>query len=139
MILLAFLLSVALLAIAGLHVYWGLGGLWPATNEADLARTVVGTGQSRMPSRGACYAVAALLAVLAVWPWLIVASPEDSVAVTGGIVIAGVFFMRGLAAYSPRWRQHFPAEPFATRDRRMYAPLCMSLAVGFVAMMSGQG
>ncbi|UYN93853.1 MAG: DUF3995 domain-containing protein [Enhydrobacter sp.] len=135
MIALALLLSAMLLAIAALHVYWGRGGLWPASSEAELARTVVGTGQSRMPSAWACHAVAVLLVVVAAWPWLILAWPEDPIVLTGRIVIAAVFFMRGLAAYSPRWRRSFPAEPFATRDRRLYAPICMVLATGFVALL----
>jgi len=45
MILVAALLCALLLVIAGLHTYWGLGGLWPAKSAAELARTVVGDGR----------------------------------------------------------------------------------------------
>ena len=39
-----------------------------------------------------------------------------------GIVAAAIFFVRGSAGYSPRWRQRFSTEPFATRDMRFYSP-----------------
>lgn len=138
MIGLALLLTVVLLAIAIAHAYWGLGGLWPERSEAELARAVIGTGQSRMPSAAACFTVAIVLLIVAAWPWLLVFWPSRSFVLTVGVAIAAVFFVRGLAAYSPRWRSHFPAEPFATRDRRLYGPLCMVLATGFASLMSGR-
>jgi hypothetical protein len=135
MILLAMVLSLALLVVAVLHAWWGMGGIWPAANEADLARGVIGDGRTRMPPPWQCFAVAIVLAGLAAWPWLILAWPEHDLVVAGSFVIAGVFFVRAMAAYSPRWRSHFPAEPFATRDRRFYGPLCLTLAVGFLALL----
>jgi hypothetical protein len=136
MILLALLLSLVLLAIAALHAYWGLGGLWPEKSAAELARAVVGDGRSRMPAPAACFAVAAAVAVVAAWPWLIVTHPQNLVVVVGAVVIAGIFFIRGSAGYSPRWRARFRAEPFATRDTRFYSPLCMALATGFMALLA---
>lgn len=138
MILLAMLLTLILLAIAIAHVYWGFGGLWPEQNEAELARAVIGTGQSHMPSAWSCFAVAIALLIVAAWPWLLLFQPSDGAVLTVGVAIAAVFFVRGLAAYSPRWRRRFPAEPFATRDRRLYGPLCMVLATGFASLMGGK-
>ena len=135
MILLALLLSSVLLFLAGLHGWWGLGGIWPAPSERDLALSVIGDGRTRMPPAWACYAVAVLLTVIALWPWLILLVPGSPAVVTGTVSIAGVFFARCLVAYSPRWRAHFAAEPFATHDKRLYAPLCLTLAVGFVALL----
>lgn len=136
MIPLAVLLSLILLAIAGLHAYWGSGGLWPEKSEAELARAVVGDGRSRMPPAWAAYAVAIALTVVAVWPWLIVTRPQNVVVIVGAVVIAGVFFVRGSAGYSPRWRARFRVEPFATRDARFYSPLCMVIATGFMALLA---
>lgn len=129
-------LTVAALAIAGAHAYWGLGGLWPEKNEANLARAVVGDGRTRMPAPWQCHAVAAALLVVAAWPWAIILAPENNLVLTGGIVIGAIFFLRGLAGYSPRWRMHFSDEPFATRDRRVYAPLCLTIGVGFGSLMA---
>jgi hypothetical protein len=128
-------LSLALALIAAFHAYWGLGGLWPAKTAADLARGVVGDGRTRMPSPTACFAVAAALVVVALWPWLMLAWPENEIVLVGGIVIAAVFFVRGSAGYSPRWRARFAAEPFATRDMYFYSPLCYALAGGFATLL----
>ena len=139
MIIVAFLVSIALLGIALLHAWWGLGGLWPAGDEATLARTVVGDGRTRMPPPWQCYAVALLLAAVAIWPWLILALPTDYVVVAVGYVIVGVFILRALAVVSPRWRLHFPVEPFATYDRRLYGPVCFTIGVCFAALLAEGG
>jgi hypothetical protein len=136
MILLALLLSLALLAIAALHAWWGLGGVWPEESEADLARAVVGDGRSRMPPPWQCHAVAATLVVVAAWPWVILVWPASDFVLVVGVVVAAIFFLRGLAGYSPRWRAHFPVQPFATRDARLYSPACMVLATGFMALLA---
>jgi hypothetical protein len=135
-ILLAGLLSAALVAIAALHAYWGRGGLWPEKSEAELARAVVGDGRTRMPSPRSCFAVAILLLIVALWPWLLLRHPVSQAVLAVGVVIAAVFLVRGLAGYSPRWRRRFSAEPFATRDMRLYSPLCMVLATGFMVLLS---
>jgi len=114
----------------------GTGGLWPEKSAADLARAVVGDGRTRMPAPAACYAVAAALVVVAAWPWLILTHPENVVVIVGAVVIAGIFFVRGSAGYSPRWRSIHHAEPFATRDARFYSPFCMVLAMGFMALLA---
>jgi hypothetical protein len=136
MIAFAALLSLALLTIAAIHAYWGLGGVWPEKSAAELARAVVGDGRSRMPPPGACFAVAALLAIVGAWPWLIVARAGSDLVLAGGLAISAVFFLRGLAGYSPRWRARHAVEPFASRDRSLYSPLCLMLATGFLALLS---
>jgi hypothetical protein len=132
---LTILLSLVLAAISALHAYWGLGGLWPERTESDLAHAVIGDGRSRMPHPVACFLVAALLAAVAAWPWLILMRPKNEIVLPGGAAIAAVFFLRGLAGYSLRWRARHGAEPFATRDMTFYSPLCLALAVAFVALM----
>ncbi|HTR82828.1 MAG TPA: DUF3995 domain-containing protein [Reyranella sp.] len=132
----AVVLSLVLLVIAALHAYWGLGGLWPAKTAAELASTVVGDGRKRMPAPIACFAVAAVLVGIAGWPWVIIAWPGNELVSVGSVMIAAVFFVRGSAGYSPRWRARFKAEPFATRDMYFYSPLCYALAAGFAALMS---
>lgn len=136
MTLLASLLTGILFAAAVFHAYWGNGGLWPAVSEAELARTVVGDGRSRMPPPWACFTVAVLLGALAVLPWLILAYPNEPLAVTVGVLVAAVFFVRGSAGYSPRWRSRFSAQPFAKRDQQLYSPLCLAVATGFMALLA---
>ncbi len=52
--------------------------------------------------------------------------------------VAGLFVVRGMAGYSPRWREHFRDEPFATRDRRYYSPYCLLMGVGYLALLAGE-
>ena len=35
MIVLAFVLSLVLLLITALHVYWGIGGIWPGKEQVE--------------------------------------------------------------------------------------------------------
>jgi hypothetical protein len=53
------------------------------------------------------------------------------------MVIAGTFVARGIAGYTPRWREYFYDQPFTTRDRRYYSPLCLLLGMGYAAFASG--
>jgi Protein of unknown function (DUF3995) len=144
MIVLGFALTICLWLLARLHAMWGYGGLWPAKSEAELARMVVGAkGITRMPSRAACFAVAAGLVIIGFWPmWrigMIVSPFSDGLSLVIGIAIASVFALRGLIAYVPAWRRHASEEPFATYDRRYYGPLCLGLATGFaVLIFAGQ-
>jgi hypothetical protein len=136
MILLAAGLSTILVLIAAIHAYWGTGGTWPERDAADLARAVVGDGRTRMPPPWLCFAVAAALLVVAAWPWMMLLAPDSEPALVFGIAAAAIFFVRGSAGYSPRWRQRFSTEPFATRDMRFYSPLCLALATGMMALLA---
>jgi hypothetical protein len=71
-----------------------------------------------------------------VWPWLLLRHPVNQAVLAVGVIITAVFLLRGLAGYSPRWRRRFSTEPFATRDMRLYSPLCMLLATGFMVLLS---
>jgi hypothetical protein len=136
--LLALLLFGGVGAIAVIHFQWRRGNHWPEANEEALARAVVGDGRRRMPSPVACYLVAGLLAAVALWPFY--ASDHDNQLVTLLVTfaIAGLFAARGLAGYSRRWREHFTAEPFTTRDRQYYSPLCLLFCIGYVALVFGE-
>jgi len=54
----------------------------------------------------------------------------------GALVIGAIFFIRGSAGYSPRWRGRFSAQPFRTLDFYLYSPLCLALGVGYIALMT---
>ncbi|TSA86760.1 DUF3995 domain-containing protein [Deinococcus detaillensis] len=60
------LLTLVLLSISSVHVYWGFGGVWPGKDPQSLARTVVGgpVGMSPPPA-WACFGVALALALAA--------------------------------------------------------------------------
>jgi hypothetical protein len=129
-------LSLVLASVAAAHAWWAVGGIWPSASETELARAVIGDGRSRMPAPWQCAVVAVALAVVAVWPWLIMAWPGSELVFIGSLVIGAVFFLRGTAGYSARWRARFTAEPFRTRDFYLYSPLCLALGVGFIALLT---
>jgi uncharacterized protein DUF3995 len=129
-------LSLVLALLATAHAWWALGGIWPAASEPDLARAVIGDGRSRMPPPWQCAAVAMVLVAVAIWPWVVIAWPQSQLVLIGSIVIGAVFFIRGTAGYSARWRARSKDEPFRTRDFYLYSPLCLALGVGFIALLT---
>jgi hypothetical protein len=135
---LALLLFVGVGAIAVVHALWGLGSSWPEATPEALARSVVGDGRRRMPPPWQCWAVAILLAGVALWPWYVLGRGSESIVLTGSIAIAGAFVARGWAGFSPRWRNHFRDEPFATRDKRYYSPYSLLIGVGYLALLAGE-
>ena len=140
MTLLAVLLTLVLLAIALLHAYWGVGGMWPGADQADLARRVAGFANSSHSGQSpvACFLVAAALcfcAIVALVPGGIVASPFPFFILgPPALVITLVFLGRGIAGYTLAWRRLTPVQPFARLDRLVYSPLCLFIGAGFFTL-----
>ncbi|RYE86390.1 MAG: DUF3995 domain-containing protein, partial [Hyphomicrobiales bacterium] len=106
-------LTLLLAAIAGLHAYWGRGGLWPAASEDELIATVIGHARARrMPSPGLCLAVALAIAIAAIWPLLLAQGPRIGtlrlLIVLAGLAIMAVFLLRGIAGFLPAWQRLHP-------------------------------
>ena len=134
---LALMLCMALSAVALLHFLWGRGSHWPAASEEALARATVGDGRRRMPPPVACFVVAALLLVMALWPLVTLSHAHDIWIHQVCAVIAALFVARGVGGFTPRWRAFFYDEPFTKLDRRYYSPLCIVFGLGFAAFVSG--
>ena len=143
MTLIAPAMSVILGLLALLHIYWGFGGFWPGTDGITLARTVAGfKGIEKPPAAAACFAVALVLLVAAVWPLLLAAEFGSDLPgwlpVLGGLAFALVFTGRGIIGYLPGWRRRAPELPFARFDQLYYSPLCLALGLGFFALLLDQ-
>jgi len=139
MIVLAFILSAALLLVTAAHVYWGIGGIWPGTDKASCARAVVGfRGVDAMPSPFACFCVAACLGLATLWPLALeglFATPFDRPGLAAAAVLIGLVFLgRGILGFTPWWRRLAPEQPFAWLDRRYYSPLCLLVGAGFIVL-----
>lgn len=142
MSILALCLALPLIAIATLHAYWAIGGIWPGTDAASCARAVVGfKGAGAMPPPAAGFAVAVVcivmaLVALALGGWY--AEPIEPVQLAGMALFAGsVLLARGLLGFTPWWRRLTPLQPFARLDTRFYSPLCLALGAGFLALAFG--
>jgi hypothetical protein len=139
-VLLALVLSAAMLLVAAVHAYWGVGSVWPGSDERSLARMVVGSkGIVRMPSSLACFAVAAILLGAAVLPLMAVGflpAPWPATIKTLGLAGCGLLLVgRGVMSFVPAFRRLGPEEPFATMDRRLYGPLCLALGAAFFILL----
>jgi hypothetical protein len=131
--------SMILLVLAGLHVYWGLGGVWPGDDPRSLALTVAGfKGVQAMPPPLACLMVAAALIAAAAWAQTLAGVGlrilPHWLAVLGGIALSAIFLVRGVAAYLPAWRAITPEQPFASYDVALYGPLCLFLGASFAVL-----
>jgi SAM-dependent methyltransferase len=133
--------------LAALHVYWGMGGHWPGTDEESLVATVVGDpralGQAAgsMPGPVACFAVAGLLAIAAasaLTASLVIPGPAR-LAQWAAWGAAGVLALRGVGGYFDGWLRPATREtPFYRLNRSLYSPLCIALSVLlFVASLPG--
>jgi hypothetical protein len=128
-----------LLALAGLHVAWGMGSAVPFDDRDDLAEAVI--GRRSVPAPAACYAVAAALGVSSC---LVADVLPVAVRVrrTGLLGLGGVLGLRGTLGLIGRTDIVSPgsvSERFRRLDRRVYSPLCLLLATGAFVARAGAG
>ncbi len=116
---------------SALHALWATGSSWPTTGSDELADLVV--GRRPMPGRAACAAVAAALAVAA----------GATATATGGrpgrltdhsrtmaTVVSASLLVRGVGGMAADLTGMGDATPtFRRWNRRLYSPLCVSLAI----------
>jgi len=121
-----------LLAIAGLHLYWGLGGLWPGHDVNSLRETVIGAARGSMPGFWPSAMVAGALAAAAAIVWArhstLMAGPLAAVIQAGYAVLILVFAARGLASYLSPVFDYARGRPFYELNLWLYAPLCLAIA-----------
>ncbi len=133
----ASLTFVPLLMVAVAHLLWSIGRTWPIKNETLLAQTVIGTpGITKMPNRLLLLAGALLL--LAGGVVALALADHDSGGwwlTLLGLLAAALAVARGVLAYTAGWRARFPTEPFATLDRKNYAPLSFWIGAGFLILV----
>lgn len=136
MLFLALTVALSLFAIAGLHLFWGLGGQWGA--RATLPKKADGSLLFR-PGIAACFVVAAGLCAMA-WQVLaqrgIVTSPLTMAwSVKLHWACAAIFALRCLGdfKYAGLFRR-VRGTDFAVMDAKFFTPLCALYAVAFVAL-----
>lgn len=126
---------ITLSATAGLHVYWGLGGLWPADNAAALSRTVIGTHSGVMPPAGLTLVVAVLIFAAGSFAFARGVLAWDSLILLR-VPLAGlalIFLLRGAVTYMPGPFAQ-AAEPFAHLNAVYFSPLILALGAAFAAL-----
>ncbi|WP_321489216.1 DUF3995 domain-containing protein [uncultured Hyphomonas sp.] len=129
-----------ILSIAGLlHALWGFGVTFPAANEQQLARMVVGKrGITKMPSMTACLFVAASLFAFAILSLVLgqhVQVPVSKWLVAAAGAAAAMAFMgRGILGVLPAFERALPEQPFLSLNRRFYSPLIILIGIGFALL-----
>jgi hypothetical protein len=130
-----------LFVLAVLHLYWAFGGMWPGRDGEELARLVVGGPIGlRMPSAGACVAVAVALFAAAAFVLaaqgllaLPISSAWARIATFG---VAGVLTARGLVGFfDTRLRPVIVGTPYARMNVIAYSPLALALGLGTFALV----
>ncbi len=127
--------AVVYLAIAGVHAYWALGGLWPGTDPDSLHRTVIGGAPGRhSPGPVATWIVAVILvgAALSVLGGAgLLPSPVPRAWLRSAALLgAGLLVLRGLEGFvDTRLRPETVGGEFARLNVRLYSPLCLMLAI----------
>jgi hypothetical protein len=127
--------AAALASASALHALWATGSSWPASSPDELADLVV--GRRPMPGPTACATVAAGLAVAAG------ATACATVGRTGRLtdhsqtvatVVSASLLLRGAGGIATDLTGVVDAAPaFRRWNRRLYNPLCVTLAL-FVAI-----
>lgn len=119
-------------ATAALHAYWAFGGLWPATSEAELVRTVIGIERDRMPSFAMTLLVAALIFAAGAFGLVRGVLGWDSLVFirTPLGALTAIFLLRGAASYLPGPLAN-AAEPFAQLNALYFSPLILLLGACF--------
>jgi hypothetical protein len=123
-------------ATAALHVYWALGGLWPASDMPELVRTVIGTERNHMPPAGLTVVVASLMLCAGLFALARGVAGWDAllfVRLPLG-VIAAVLLVRGAATYLPGGPFARATEPFAHLNALYFSPLILALGLGFAGL-----
>jgi hypothetical protein len=122
--------ATTLAAVGGLHAAWGVGSSFPYPDRVTLSRVVAGTPE--LPGRRDSFAVAALLGAAATLVADVAPVPRP-IRRIGVVVVAGVLTARGALGLAGTTSVLVPWQPdpeFVRRDRRVFGPLCLALAVG---------
>jgi hypothetical protein len=120
--------SGVLLAIAGLHVAWGVGSSFPFANRERLADAVVGAEEVPPPS--ACFGVATALLVgaAALSDGLALPTRLRVVVLRAMVVVFGVRSCLGFLGLTRLVSPGSTSPTFRQRDRALYSPLTLALA-----------
>ena len=125
--------SALLLVVAAIHVYWAVGGTWPARDSESLASAVMGPTSTRMAPWWASLAVAAALGLGAALvlgrAGLIDLRLPDLLVHVGVWGLSGVFLLRAAGGFvlSGFVRARKP-DVFSRLDAAIYSPLCLTIA-----------
>lgn len=136
----AITLSCVLILIGLVHLVWAAGSTWPYKDEAHLAKAVVGSRDvEKMPPKYASAFVALCLFGAAAVPLLIRGiNPfgiPKIIVFFGGVLLAGIFGLRGVLGVLPAFERMAPEQPFLSLNRKFYSPLSVLIGMSFALLV----
>ncbi len=131
---------IVLTIYALLHLIWANGIYWPAKNEHNLVKAVIGEPNMRhMPSRKQTYIIALALllsSIFALWGGNVIALPLPLwIRELGVFLLAFFFATRGMATFMIAKKLGKKTQPFKTLDRALYAPLSIVISIGYIIFL----
>lgn len=129
----AFFAAGILFVVAIVHAGWAFGMNWPAKDEQTLIKTVIGHPDiKKMPNRYLTLVVALAITLAGLCALVgaeVIMPPLPNWMIDSALVIlALIFAARGASSYVTDGPLGQRVEPFATLDRRYFAPLCLLLS-----------
>lgn len=123
--------AATLTGASALHALWATGSSWPTPSPDELADLVV--GRQPMPGRAACATVAAALAVAAGATACAARGRPGRLtdrSRTMASVVSASLLVRGVGGIAADLTGTVDATPaFRRWNRRLYNPLCVTLAI----------
>jgi hypothetical protein len=133
---LTIVLSSIFLFLSGLHFYWAFGGAWGMG-------AVIPTKDAETPPKDpgiiATLIVAIGLLSIAIFIWIKALSLAiylpSWLLMYGFWVLSGLFFVRAMGDFKyVGFFKRINNTPFSHYDTRYYSPLCLSMAILFIAL-----
>ncbi len=123
-------------ALSVLHIYWALGGVWPARSKEDFYRTLIGApnGENKPPSAALTFLVALLIFIAGLFALPIINEMLPRLRALSLVFTTIIFLGRGFATYIFTGYFKSTLEPFQTLNRRYFSPLCIILGVGYLIL-----
>jgi len=123
-------ISLVMIFIAIIHIYWLRGGLWPGKNYQDLIDKVIGVGD-KLPNNFMFIFVIAVFLMMAIFPILIYLD----INITGYekeilLFFCIVFLIRSFYMFIPIIANK-ATKVFLQLNTKIYTPLCFSLGVSY--------
>lgn len=127
-----FYITIIMIFILAIHIYWLKGGLWPGENEQDLINKVIGKGQ--MPNTLAYVIVIFGFLLMALIPVLLYFKLHFGFLIYLKYILAFfsfIFFVRAASMFIANIEKGV-AKEFIKLNKKIYAPLCFSLGLSYL-------
>ena len=132
-----FYIFIVMTMVTFIHVYWLQGGLWPGKNHKDLIDKVIGRGEE-MPGTIAYIFVLFVFIAMALFPVALYFKIDLAMAGYEKYLIlffAVIFALRAVSMSIPIIGNR-ATKVFLQYNKKYYAPLCLSVSIGYFFLFS---